>query len=61
MTRGRRKHWHVRLAFEPNRFASEQLQKTYEQLRPIQARTTAQAPGAKHVSPKRTATTRGKR
>jgi len=35
MTRGRRKHWHVRLAFEPNRFAREQLQKTYEQLSPI--------------------------
>jgi hypothetical protein len=24
MTRGRRKHWQVRLAFEPNRYSGEQ-------------------------------------
>jgi hypothetical protein len=29
MTRGRKK-WRVRLAFEPNRYAREQLQKAYE-------------------------------
>ncbi len=29
MTRGR-KNWRVRLAFEPNRYAQEQLQKAYE-------------------------------
>ncbi|SIT45456.1 hypothetical protein BN2475_560011 [Paraburkholderia ribeironis] len=40
MTRGRRKHWRVRLAFEPNRYCSEQLEKAYEQLSPIDARST---------------------
>lgn len=60
MTRGRRKHWHVRLAFEPNRFAGEQLQKTYEQLSPIHARTTSPEPVVKQAPPKRTATRRGK-
>ena len=38
MTRGRRKNWRVRLAFEPNRYAGEQLQKAYEQLSPIDTR-----------------------
>jgi hypothetical protein len=41
MTRGRKK-WRVRLAFEPNRYAQEQLQKAYEQISPIEARSTAQ-------------------
>jgi hypothetical protein len=60
MTRGRRKHWQVRLAFEPNRFAGEQLQKTYEQLSPIHARATSPERVLKQASPKRTATRRGK-
>jgi hypothetical protein len=41
MTRGRKK-WRVRLAFEPNRYAQEQLQKAYEQISPIESRATAQ-------------------
>jgi hypothetical protein len=41
MTQGRKK-WRVRLAFESNRYAQEQLQKAYEQISPIEARSTAQ-------------------
>jgi hypothetical protein len=40
MTRQPR-NWRIRLAFEPNRFAGEQLEKVYEQLRPTQARITS--------------------
>jgi hypothetical protein len=47
MTRGRRKHWRVRLAFEPNRYSSEQLEKAYEQLSPIDARSTRRASDVK--------------
>ncbi|CAE6868028.1 hypothetical protein R69749_08481 [Paraburkholderia domus] len=46
MTRGRRKDWRVRLAFEPNRYSSEQLEKTYEQLSPIDARSTRRSSDA---------------
>jgi len=31
-----RRSWHVRLAFEPNRYASQQLVKVYEQLNPME-------------------------
>ncbi len=41
MTQGRKK-WRVGLAFEPNRYAQEQLQKAYEQISPIEARSTGQ-------------------
>jgi hypothetical protein len=47
MTRGRRKHWRVRLAFEPNRYSSQQLERTYEQLSPIDARSTRRSSDAK--------------
>jgi hypothetical protein len=47
MTRGRRKDWRVRLAFEPNSYSSEQLEKTYEQLSPIDARSTRRSSDAK--------------
>ncbi|SIT38813.1 hypothetical protein BN2475_170074 [Paraburkholderia ribeironis] len=47
MTRGRRKHWRVRLAFEPNRYSNEQLEKTYEQLSPRDARSTRHLSDAK--------------
>jgi len=47
MTRGRRKDWRVRLAFEPNRYSSEQLEKAYEQLSPIDARSTRRSSDAK--------------
>ena len=60
MTRGRRK-WRVRLAFEPNRYAQEQLQKAYEQISPIKARSTVQ-PSATHAAAARKVTIkRGRR
>ncbi len=34
-------HKRVHLAFEPNRFASEQLAKVYEQLEPTESGTTS--------------------
>ncbi len=40
MTRQPR-NWRVRLAFEPNRFSAEQLERVYEQLKPTGARTTS--------------------
>jgi hypothetical protein len=62
MTRGRRKNWRVRLAFEPNRYAGEQLQKAYEQLSPIDSRaTTAQPSAVRPVATRRAAIKRGKR
>lgn len=57
MTRGRRKHWRVRLAFEPNRYSGEQLEKAYEQLSPIDARSTKRSSEAKPAK----AMKRGKR
>ncbi len=42
----KRDYRRVRLAFEPNRFSSEQLVKVYEQLKPIESRTkTSRAVG----------------
>ena len=35
----KREHRRVRLAFEPNRFAAEQLVEVYEQLKPMDSRT----------------------
>lgn len=61
MTRGRRKNWCVRLAFEPNRYAGEQLQKAYEQLSPIDSRATAQPSAVQPVATRRAAIKRGKR
>lgn len=61
MTLGRRKHWRVRLAFEPNRYASEQLQKAYEQLTPIEARSTVRPAGARPERVKQLAMKRGER
>ncbi|VVD33784.1 conserved protein of unknown function [Paraburkholderia dioscoreae] len=59
MTWGRRKHWRVRLAFEPNRYSSEQLEKAYDQLSPIDARSTRCASDARPATAK--AMKRGKR
>ena len=39
----RHRPWRIRLAFEPNRFSSEQLIKVYEQLKPTDSRATATA------------------
>lgn len=61
MTRGRRKHWRVRLAFEPSRYSGEQLQKAYEQLSPVDARSTARPSDAKPEVAAQLAMKRGKR
>ena len=60
MTRGRKK-WHVRLAFEPNLYAQEQLQKAYEQISPIEARSTARPSVTRPVAARRVTIKRGKR
>ncbi|SFA93549.1 hypothetical protein SAMN04515620_108148 [Collimonas sp. OK607] len=60
MTR-RRKNWRVRLAFEPNRYAQEQLQKTYEQISPIEARATAQPSDTRPAAAKQATLKRGAR
>jgi hypothetical protein len=49
----RQRTWRLRVAFEPNRFASEQLVKVYEQLEPMRARTTQAAPVRKTAVTKR--------
>jgi len=61
MTRGRRKNWRVRLAFEPNRYAGEQLQKAYEQLSPKDSRATAQSSAVRPEATRRATIKRGKR
>ena len=42
----------IRLAFEPNRFSSEQLESVYQQLKPIDMRTTAVSLYTKRVATK---------
>ncbi len=44
-----RKHLRVRLAFEPNRLATEQLIQVYEQIKPMDSRTKA-APSVTNAS-----------
>lgn len=34
--------WRIRLAFEPNRFSCEQLERVYEQLTPTETRTSSE-------------------
>ncbi|KAI3605765.1 hypothetical protein D8I24_2302 (plasmid) [Cupriavidus necator H850] len=60
MTR-RRKKWSVRLAFEPNRYAQEQLQKAYEQINPIEARATAQPSATRPAESRQATIKRGRR
>lgn len=60
MTRGRKK-WRVRLAFEPNRYAQEQLQKAYEQISPIEARATARPSTTRPAAARRATLKRGGR
>jgi hypothetical protein len=60
MIRGRKK-WRVRLAFEPNRYAQEQLQKAYERISPIEARTTAQPSATRPAAARRATIKRGGR
>ena len=49
----RQRTWRLRVAFEPNRFAFEQLVKVYEQLEPMRARTRQAAPVRKTTVTKR--------
>jgi hypothetical protein len=42
-----RERGRLRLAFEPNRFAAEQLAKVYEQVQPMESRTKPQRAVAK--------------
>lgn len=60
MTRPPR-HWRVRLAFEPNRFSSEQLVRIYEQLKPTDARAATATSPSKSAATKRAAAKRGGR
>ena len=43
----------VRLSFEPNRFAAEQLVEVYEQLKPLESRTKPTRSVAKPAKKKR--------
>ena len=47
-----RDHRRVRLAFEPNRFAAEQLVEIYEQLKPMESRMKPTRPVAKAAKKK---------
>lgn len=60
MTRQSR-NWRVRLAFEPNRFSCEQLERAYEQLKPVDPRTTTKSSQTKPEVTKRRAAKRGER
>lgn len=53
--------WRVRLAFEPNRFSSEQLVRVYEQLKPTDARATSAHSSSEPTVTKRTVEKRGGR
>jgi hypothetical protein len=50
-----RRRRRIRLAFEPNRLATEQLIKVYEVLKPLVSRTTAAPSSSNPVSSKRSA------
>lgn len=50
---------HIRLAFEPNRLAAEQLVKVYEGLKPLESRTTAAPTAHPPAGGKRFAAKRG--
>ena len=43
----------IRLAFEPNRFATEQLVKAYEELKPLESHPTANPSASKPATDKR--------
>lgn len=54
--------WRVRLAFEPNRFSGNQLEKIYEQLKPTETRAIAESSqGRAAAATKRRAAKRGER
>ncbi len=58
---GRYRPWRIRVAFEPNRFSSEQLVKVYEQLKPTDSRATPGEPVRNRATTKRSAAKRGER
>ena len=58
MTRQPR-NWRIRLAFEPNRFSGEQLERIYEQLKPTEMRATSESPHTKRAATKHRAAKRG--
>lgn len=60
MTRQPR-NWRIRVAFEPNRFSYDQLERAYEQLKPTEMRATAESSQAQAAATKRRATKRGER
>ncbi len=51
----------VRVAFEPNRFAAEQLITAYEQLKPTTSHRAAPEVVAPQIAPRRAAVTGGRR
>jgi len=53
--------WRVRVAFEPNRFAAEQLITAYEQLKPTRSHRAEPDVVAPPVAPRRTTVTGGTR
>jgi hypothetical protein len=55
------RNWRVRLAFEPNRFSGEQLERAYEQLKPAETRATAKSSQSKPEVTKRRTAKRGER
>lgn len=58
MTRQPR-NWRIRVAFEPNRFSCEQLERVYEQLKPTEMRATSESIHSKRKATKRRAAKRG--
>jgi hypothetical protein len=58
MTRQPR-NWRIRLAFEPNRFSGEQLERIYEQLKPTEMRATSESSHTKRAATKHRAAKRG--
>lgn len=51
----------IRLAFEPNRFSCEQLERAYEQLKPVETRATTKSSQPNPEVTKRRAAKRGER
>jgi len=48
----RHQSWRLRVTFEPSRFASEQLAKVYERLKPTESRELLHLPEQKQVAKK---------
>jgi hypothetical protein len=51
--------WRIRLAFEPNRFSREQLERVYEQLKPTETRVSSESPQSQPSVEKHRAAKRG--